>query len=215
MLSGKRYGSLRVWERELGISSNSIKKRLGNFKGITGRGSQNHVCEHGFYPEPKVRKVCHDLLADIPQTNDEGFVKIKRKIYGSINSWRKKYDVNFRTVMVRMSNLESIKGKGPKGHICDLYSESDVLEVCADIFQDMPCANSSGIIKKGREKYGPINYWSKIFGVSHQAIGRHLQNINGIQGKDPGGRILIFYPESAVRSACSDLLPSPRKNGKK
>ncbi len=220
-LSGERYAPYYVWARVLSIGSSSIRKRLNKTKkqSVKGKGKDGGI--YNFYSESDILEVCADILDEnLPQADKDGFFDIKGTKYGFPNAWSRILLISIQSISRRLSKAKTkvIKGKNKKGRICDFYSESDVLSACEDLLQDLPQANEDGFFEKDDVKYGTLRAWSRILLISIQSIRRRLSKAKtkGIKGKDKGGRVQDFYPESDVREVCVDTLenlPHADKNG--
>lgn len=212
---GQRYRTTKSWSKLLGISEPSITKRIitHNIQGIKGKDKIRKVRD--FYSESIIHKICADLLEEIPQADETGFFIKDGEKYGSIEDLSKEFGISGSTIVRRIKthNPQSIKGKNKRGNIYDFYTESVIRELCADLLQPLPQADESGFFGKDSEKYGLILAWAKSLGVSASAITRRIKSHNpkSLKGKMKGGQIYNFYPESAIRQLCADILAKKQK----
>jgi len=208
---GERYGTIKKWEKELGISSNTIQRRLEGEEGILGKHKDGNL--HQFYLEKLVRKKCADLITEMPKADDEGFIEIKKgERYGTIPSWAKEFGISKDSIKRRLEGEEGILGKIKNGHLYKFYLEKLVREKCADFMTEVPKANDEGFIetKKG-ERYGTINLWEKELGISEGSIKKRLKGEEVIIGKPKSGKLSKFYLEKLVREKCADLMTEVAK----
>jgi len=133
--NGQRYGTIGAWPRALSISVPTITDRIKthNPPSIKCKDKGGRVCD--FYPESVIRKICADLLQDIPQTDENGFFMKDGLRYGTIGAWSKTLGISVTAIKPRIKahTPQSIKGKDRSGHVCNFYSESSIREICADI----------------------------------------------------------------------------------
>ncbi len=203
-LDGERYGSLYLWSKEFGVSRHVIFERLNGLEGINGKNKNGRI--HKFYPESRVKKSCADLMLDLPKADESGFFELNEERYGAIAGWARELNISYRSIKKRLFGIKEIRGKSNKGGICDFYSESDIRNICADLLADLPKADENGFIEINGEKYGTIEAWARVLTISSNAIKKRLNELEGIRGKDGGGRICEFYAGSIVRERCSDFI---------
>ena len=211
MKDGEKYGTIPALSSVLGISNKPISDRIKahNLLGIKGKDNGGHV--HNFYPEVIIRKICADLLESCPQADEEGFFIKDGERYGTILTWSKEFGISMSAIVksrLKGNKQKSIKGKNRCGQIYDFYTESLIREICADLIQTLPQADESGFFMKDGNKYGTIGAWENELGISYDAILARIKRhkLQGINGKIKCGRICDFYPESAIRQTCADLL---------
>jgi len=98
------------------------------------------------------------------------------------------------------------------------FSEADIRTICAHLLQPLPQTDEEGFFIKDGKKYGIISTWSIVIGIPKPTIKARIKihNLQGIKGKDKNGQVRNFYPESAIRQICSDLvqdIPQADENG--
>jgi len=210
MKDGQKYGTIIAYARALGISDLAITVRLKNSPqhSIKGKNRAGHIFD--FYSETDIRKLCADLLQDIPQADENGFFIKDGLRYGTIAAWTRDLGISAPTITERLKNFpqECIKGKDYSGHICNFYPESVIRNLCAHLLHHLFQADDEGFFTKNSKKYGTINAWARILEISTNAIGSRMKNApkESVKGKDKKGRIQNFYPESVIREICADLI---------
>jgi len=211
----ERYATPCTWsehfrkEIDTDISSSTIKRRL-EAAGMTAQDAKTRRGRVGaFFSESQVREVCGELLQELPVANEEGFINLDGKIFGTIAGIARRLDVSHATVhnKLKSSGLLPIKGKNSLGRINPLYSEEHVRALCQD-FLDVPRADEEGLIFRDGKTYGTIRGLSKFLGIScptiYKAIDEH--SIRSIPGRTFGGIKHDFYSEEDLREFCRELL---------
>ena len=211
---GIRYGVANAFSREFGLGDSTIKRKLEQFsiESIKGKDNSGHVAD--FYSEDDVRNVCAELLnPNLPQVDESGFFEKDGARYGTMKAWPRVFQVSHSVIQkgIQKSKTPFTKGKGVDGRIRDFYSEHNVRLACADALKlkELPQADKSGFFEKDGIKYGTTASWSRVIPVSNVTIRKHLEQAQAhfIKGKNRIYRVCNFYPESAVREACANLLP--------
>lgn len=204
----EKFGTATAWARELGLSEQTVKRRLKDAQGVTGKILTGLVVDAGFYPRSTVYQVCADHLEELPQANTEGFIIEQGEAnvcLGTIQAWSRKLGVSYPAITRRLEGQSGSKGKDIAGSIRTFYEASLVHTLCADLLKPLPQADDSGLIVQ-EQRYATIDMWSQELGIGRFAITRRLEQCAGIQGKAMTGIICTFYPESAVRELCADIL---------
>lgn len=209
---GERWGTLRAWHRNLGISRHAIAYRFDRREFRRGRESKGHVCD--FYPESEIRLACSDLLEELSQATEEGFFQACGERWGTSISWSRELGISVPTTESCLKALDSKRGKVFNGRVCDFYPEAKVLAACAKFVKSAPQADKEGFFKADGEDWGMVTAWSLKLGVSQRVVTFRLLGKAFRKGKDQRGRIHDFYSESMVRETCGDLFQRPPKAGK-
>jgi len=218
-----RYANAENWAKYFketeGVQIHGVtirhKLREAGKIGINGRDKIGRVLRNAFFSEADVRSACADLLQPLPQADKNGFFEIGDMKYGTIRAWSKTLEISVTGVAGRIKayNLQGIKGKDSQRNIRDFYPEYAICQICGDLLADIPRADPEGFFEKDSQKYGTIEAWSRVIGISTPAISSRIKsnNLQGIKGKDRSGQVQVFYPESAIRKICADIL-AKRKN---
>jgi hypothetical protein len=209
------YGTIKGFATKFGVSRAFIKSRLekGAVKIIQGRNASGRLVD--YYLLSEVQMLCRDFLEDLPQTDKSGFIKIGGKVYGTRNSFSKRFGISATTIQseIEESALKSIRGKDNWGHLCDLFPETEVCELCARFLRVQPRSDKEGFIYSDGESYGSVNALSKKLGLSHSTVRYAVQNnsLLPVRGKNRSGRITNFYSLSKVHELCADLIAKKSK----
>ena len=217
LISGQRFATTDVWERELGLTQ--LKRKFSSLQGITGKDRNSQVREGGFYSETDVRNACAALLENLPQANSDGFIILQseegdEERYATLNRLAVLWEMTQSTmdIYVKEAKLTGISGKVSGGQVLEgrFYSEKEVRKACEPLFQELPTLTSDGFYYQGEGasaiKYGPIGNWSEELGIGDRTISRALKGVNGIQVRDRINRIQTAFSESIVREKCARFL---------
>lgn len=128
---GKRYGTLHAWMKEFGPCFKAMANRVEHLPTIKGRNRKNAICD--FYEEQAVLTACADLINNLPQTDEHGFITVDSTRYGTVNSLAEKFGISNITMKRRLEGYTSIKGKTSQNIVRDFYKEEDASMVCADL----------------------------------------------------------------------------------
>ena len=213
--NGVRHGTLRAFVRSMGISIPAIKPRLKNSAVVTiqGKDKNGHVLE--FYPEPQVRELCADLLAQLPVADKSGYIEVSSIRHGCVKALSQTLGVSCPTIFskIRRSGVAPVIGKLRGGQPCDFYPELRVRELCADLLAPLPMADSFGFVLAEGVRHGTIYALSNSMGVDYWMIEKCLKKVKiiAIRGKGRAGSVLDFYPEPAVRELYKDFLEKKAK----
>jgi len=246
-LNGETYASAETWPKYfkdvegIAIGAVTITRRLkaAGITGITAKSSKGIIHRNSYFSKSDVFKACGDLLVELPQADENGFLELNGELYASANTWSK-YFRDIEEVVIsdaiirkklRKAGITGITAKSFVGRICTnaYFPKSAILEICKDLLIKLPRTNKDGFFELNEETYASAETWSKYFKntvkitVSAAGIRYRLKKagLTGITAKTSVGVIWenAYFPESAVRQACADLLtnsPSRAKSrGKK
>jgi hypothetical protein len=209
---GIRHGTIFAWSREFKVSVPTVIKRFGSANAPRVRCKVEDGNAYDFYPEPFARKVCGDLLRDVPKADKSGLFILDGIRHGTAKAWSREMGISEITIVSRLrsANILSVEGKQAGGRPRKFYSESDVQNACAELLKPMPQADESGFFVLREIRYGTTSAWSSELGISSVSIETRLNAgaLMPAKGKDVTGRIHMFFPEPAVRGLCADFLGS-------
>jgi len=214
---GERWANALVWSNQLLISIPTIKNNLKLSKTpfIKGRDRGGRVTN--YYSETTVRSACAQLLDEsFPQADKSGFFEKEGEHWGSVRAWFILLSISEGSIKrsLKKAGCSLIRGRWHGGSITDFFSESDVRSACAELLKaELPQADQSGFFERDMERWGTVRAWVRVLLISDGPIKRNLEksNASSIRGRNLTGRILDYYSESTVRSACADLLEKRRK----
>ena len=129
----ERYGYLRAWANELGVHINTVKERVTALSTREGRDSINHTRQ--FYAESDIRRVCADLIADLPEADERGFILQDGERFAVPNTWAHELGISLKVLLPRLQGHTGIDGKDRRKHIkrgC-FFPESLLRQLCSDI----------------------------------------------------------------------------------
>ncbi|MBI5421826.1 hypothetical protein HZA44_01680 [Candidatus Peregrinibacteria bacterium] len=209
-LDGICFGTAFAWSHKLGISRQSVERRIqaSSVSPVEGKDSLGRI--HDFYPESAVRAACTDLLKPLPKTEKSGFFVVDGIRHGTVGAWSRELRVSSSAVTYRLRTVSvvSAKGKGSQGRILDYYSEPAVREACSDFFGELPQGDESGFFEIGGIRHGTISAWSRELEISQNSIASRLSSsgTDPCLGRTKSGQLHDFFPEAVLRQACADLL---------
>jgi hypothetical protein len=206
---GERYGTIGALAKALGISYSPINLRIKTHNPPSIKGKIKGGVIYNFYSESVIRAICSDLSQDIPKIDKTGTVIKDGEKYSTMSFWSEILGISEPSIASRIktNKRQSIIGRDIQGCVRNLYSESVIREICADILQIVPEADESGFFVKENKKYSTISAWSKILGISKRVILDRAKThaLQAVKGKIRG-HIYDFYPETEIRQICADLL---------
>ncbi|MBL4694404.1 DEAD/DEAH box helicase family protein [Candidatus Gracilibacteria bacterium] len=185
----KRYGSRDAWAIVLGLAVATVIRRLraANISGINGKTRSGRVSELGFYLEQDVRKVCADLLVDMPNAEKDGFFVKDGERHGSISAWARLFRIFNQRAAVKSGLLKAGK-KGVSAidanrhlRVDGFYSESDVSDICKAIVAmnesktDLPTLNEDGVFLKDGVRHAPPTFWARSLPISAYVLKKSLE----------------------------------------
>lgn len=213
--NGIKCGTVGAWYSSFPVSRSYFAKRLRGREFVTGKDDQRRIQK--FYPESVVREACPECFEpNLPQANDEGYIKLGDQICKTAPAWSKELGVSVPTIKKRIDSESVVQGKDSRGQIQDYYPENIVLDRCKDISrQDIPCADENGFFDKDGERYGTILAWARVLPISDPPVRKRLKGVKGIVGKASSGNLCHFFPKSVVLDLCADLLQAdlPESDG--
>jgi hypothetical protein len=214
MINSVRHGTASSFAPYLGISQSMISRRLASFRLTTVRGKSRQGMAVDLYPEPGVREVCADLLdSDLPRCGPDGFVEISGVRHGTVKSLASLFGISDRTVFSRLgsSGFAPVRGKTKTGQLCDLYSEPQVREICADLLNsNLPVCGDDGFADIGGIRHGTIAALARSLKIDTTTICCHLRGseVVAVRGRDSQGKLAKLWPEPVIRGLCSEVLAS-------
>lgn len=168
-----------------------------------------HVKEIDVYEQLKRRD-------QLPTADENGFFNIGSETYGTCGAWARILPISRTALERRVMKKPGITGKTNKGRVMlfGYHPKTQVLEVCADLLEELPKADNEGFIHVPLEEGGPnvrlgtSTAWKRIMGLADITIRKRLGNTLGMTAKDQRGHVRegAFYEESVVREACANLL---------
>ena len=213
-VNGVRHGTKKSLACSLGVGENSISSRIERFKIASAQGKiRGHLVD--FYPEPRVREACADLIELLPAADELGFASIDNIRHGTISALSRLLRISAPTIKSRIesSGLVPIHGKDQSGHFVDLWPEPTVRQACANLLDpNLVRAREDGFVEVGGIRHGTVRALIRLFGVSDSAIKSRIQfsGLAPVRGKNKMGQICDFYPERKIRELCADLLGVPQ-----
>lgn len=203
-INGIVYGTISACANKLGISTTTVDRNLSGIKGVQGRNGSGNV--FSFYPLEVIRQKCERLInEELPRCDENGFFKQGDELYGHITAWSSVLPISMKAVRIRLAGAPSIKAKTNGGHVMPFYSEKVVKERCANLLEELPIADETGLIIYEGKRHGTVSYWHKFFSLSHPTIRSRLTGVKALRGKR-NGHLADFFEESAVRDVCADVL---------
>jgi hypothetical protein len=204
-----RYGTTGAWCHELGLPWGSLRRRLVLLPSKKGRGSKGRVFDH--YPEPSVLEACSSLLGDLPQADQEGWIKTVKGCFGTVDAIRKEISVSREIVLKRIrgdASVCSIRGKSIQGKIFDFYALEAVRRICSADIQEVHRTDEAGFAVVSGIRYGTCFSFEKVLGITATTISKYLSGLEdqSIKGKDLHGVTRRLYPEPVVLKQLKDLL---------
>lgn len=204
----ERYAQISTWSKVLGFTWRAIRLRLKNTIGITGRDPLGRIQQNAFFAESDIRTACTDLFQnDFPVAAEDGSFEYNGERYGTIAFWSRILPISNRAITTRLKNKEGIQGRDESRQIRTFYPESLVRIQCADLLDpSLPIADAEGCIVLNELPWRTRGSWAKMFDISPDVINKRIENEKGARGRLKDGQIRLFFPESVVREACSNLL---------
>jgi len=142
---GIRHGTVFAWSRELKVSVPTLIKRFdaANASRIKCKVKDGNV--YDFYAEPFARKVCGDLLRDVPRADTSGFFVSDGVRHGTARAWSREMGISEITIVshLRSVNALSVEGKQVGGRPRKYYAEPAVREACKDLVEKRKGKNAS------------------------------------------------------------------------
>jgi len=215
-IAGVRHGSKEAFANLLGISTRSISSRLSTsgLMPVRGKDSENKPVD--LWSESAVYDLCVDLLdSTLIRVGEDGFVFISGVRHGKIVSFSRIFRVSIPTILKRLrsSGIVPVRCRGRVGRLCDLYPETAVRELCADLLAPLPVAEESGFVMVNGVRCGTIPALARLLGLGRNTVRRRLviSTVVSVPGRDGGGKLCDLYPEPAVRELCRDLIKKRKK----
>jgi hypothetical protein len=208
---GKKYGTLKYLGKVLKISPTLLKKHSSNLESIRACTIKGH--EHVLYSEDDVRQKYADYL-NTPSADGDGFLEMDGTIYGLINSWAKKFDINQKTMQNRLENEEFIKVKDRFGRLSKAYSQHHASLIAEA--RNLPMEDRKGgmLVIEGVQ-YATTRTWASHYGISYDILLRRLKWKKSVLARVSSGNRAPFYPQSIIEQYCSDLIHLTTENERK
>lgn len=203
-IDGKTYRTIGALALAFGISKSAIINRInkGSVECIQGRLSGGQI--NVFYSEQDMRQACADILQELPEADEAGFIFKDGERFGTKQSFARAFGIHPNTIKrrIKQNSLPSIKGRLREGNDHDFYSESEIRRICADyLSKKLVQADENGLTVVDGDSYGTLKSLSDHLGKSRKAIVRWIKNtsVKFIKGKNKSGRICTFYSVADVR----------------
>jgi len=223
----ERYAQPETWAevfRQEGheVTIDTVRNRLhrARIRGVDARDSRKRNRKGIYYAESDVRRICSDLLMNLPRADEEGFVVIDDKVYGTFTGIARRLGISAPTVKRRLagSSTEPIRALDDCWHFQSYYSVLEVQILCQDLLEELPQADEDGLIIIDSKIYGTTGSLSKLFGISLDYVKKTVRKhtLTSIRGKTRGGQIQTFHSEQEVRALFEDLLqdlPQANRDG--
>jgi hypothetical protein len=205
-----RYATCKTWaeyfkkHEGVRISDETIRKRLNDIFAKAQEGVVRGRVRP-FFSEQDVRKACTDLLSDLPEANESGFLYVGKTKHGTIAAWARELGVTDKVIvrLLKASDSKTIKGR-LGNNIFDFYAESNIIQVCD--YLKLPKENENHFIEIGGLRYQTISALSKALSISDSPIVSRLEGLESVRGRAINGQLATFYPVDKVRERCADLL---------
>jgi hypothetical protein len=209
-VDGVRHGSVPGLSRLLGISPEAIFRRLDGAGLATVRCKDKTGWPCEFYSEPEIRRLCADLLAELPLADEDGFIEVAGESCGTIPALAQLFGLNYDTIesRVRSSGIIPILGKGKSGRIYEYFPKTAVGKLGCDALMLLPMSDMSKFLMMDGVRYGTINGLADFLGIAKATVFRRVKGstVRSIAGRDESGNHGQYYPEPEIRRLCADLL---------
>lgn len=206
---GLVYGTPKAWCKKYELPSKKFKDELKKVKSIKGRIAKGGSIRK-FYAQPQIQAIRNMFQQKMNRKKESIFYEMDGVRYATIGCWIKELRLTGPAVVprVKKSGIESIKLKSKMGHLRDYYSEPDIRSACADLLEELPQADESGLIQVNGAVYGTKASWSKVLKLQDGTIGKRLARVKTqpIEGRTAEGKRCKFYEEGVVRKVCGDLI---------
>lgn len=139
----------------------------------------------------------------------------KKNIYAPISVLAGILGIYASTISKRIKKIQPLKIKDRRGAIIDAYNLNDVRKSCADLLENLPLADDTGVAILNKQAFAPIKVISRRIGLSADIIKPRIKSLSPVKIKN-NGTVLVAYCISEVKLACSDRLqgtPSSNTNG--
>jgi len=134
-INGETFGTSFSLSRHLGVSEATVRSRIQStsLKSIRGKAKTGRIFD--FFLLSDVQKLCEDLISDLPQADEDNYLKINGESHGTIRSLARRFGISKTTVQSRIQRgaIKPVCGKNRVGHIFDFYPETEVQILCADL----------------------------------------------------------------------------------
>jgi len=134
----ERFALITTWAENLRVSSNAVRRRIGDIKGITAKTSAGRRMDQAYYSETLIRERCSDLLNPLPIADDNGFFIKDSTTYGYVKAWARKIGTSAAKIYARLKEQKGITARTCIGTPIEngFYSESVIREYCKDLYID-------------------------------------------------------------------------------
>lgn len=203
----ERYGSLNSWSAELGLSPQTLRKRLEGIEGISAKAANGRIKTNAYFAESEVRERCADLL-NHQKASEDGIIEHECERYATPQRWAKELGISHPAIEARLKDIEGRTFRASGGQLSSsFFPESIVRERCNDLLQ-LPKADTDGFLYLEGKKYATPTRWSRVLRISQAPISQRLEGVTGISARDAGGQAQpnAFFPEEVVLERCKDLL---------
>jgi len=214
-MDGEKYSTIYVLTQTLGISGPSITGRIRDteIRSIKGRSKSGSVLL--LYSESDICQLCSDVLAEYPQSDDDGFIDIEGKRYGSLSAFSRLFGGYFGTISrkVKEAQLPCIKGRDTMRRVINFYLESDVLSLCDAYVQELPQAGEDGFVDIDGVRHGTVYAFSKLYDLTPSLIASRVEaaKISPVRARQSKGQIRQFFSEVEIERICSELFEGLQK----
>lgn len=210
ILNGESYRSVKGWSSTLHLAQQAIRSRVRIDLAIDGFDSLGRFIEGAYYPESHVRAACADLLADVPQCDEQGIFSLHGERYASALKWASMLGLTRKTLSKHLDAAKAVSARDSGGKIqANTYFPESAVQAVKEALPllDVPQINAEGFIESNGERYGTMKRWAKHYGVDFKVIEARLNGIQGITGRLHNNvtKKNSFLPESVVAEVCANL----------
>lgn len=127
--------------------------------------------------------------------------------YGTMDAWSASLEISRSNLAARLGEAVSELAFSTGGVTAKFYSETDVRTACADLSPDLPKADRDNFIRTEEGKtYATIRRWADTLAIGENAVKKRMAGIEPLKGKDCLGRERAYFEQTAVATACADLI---------
>ena len=214
IVEGEQYGNLSSFSRFFELHPTTLKTELAKASAPTVEAKDVSGKIGCFYHVESLKALFEDILV-LPKADEDGLIYVDGEIYGAIESMARYLDINPVLVgrRVRKASLQSIRGRGMKGHAILFYPESKIRELCQDRLEDLPQCGEDSVLEIEGEAHRTLANIAKLIGSHPSTVKKRIEEnkIPVVRGKTWRNRILPFYRVSVVREHCADLIAKKSK----
>lgn len=204
------WAPLKTLAKRVELSEGLVTKYLIEARSIKGRSSTGQETILFSETDLLIRLKGDHTLPRVDKQSGR-YVDQASKSWVSITTLAKENGFAPRTLMLRINQIPTIRGRDKGGHLVLLVAESEALEQL-NYLKSLPKVDEESKIfqDENKENWVTIYYLHTMLGIDYATVKRLIEGVRSIEGRWANGRIGVLYNQKETQGRIEPYLKLPQ-----